>query len=69
MFNVPNNIWKPFLIKRNVNSNVCEVRSLCMDGIFEKYAWVHLPMAVVMETHKVRHYIVQQESYNLFKEK
>ncbi len=28
-------IWKPFLRKRNVNNNVCEVRSLCMEGIFE----------------------------------
>ncbi len=43
-------IWKPFLMKRNVNNNVCEVRSLCMEGIFKIYVWVHVPLAVVMNT-------------------
>ncbi len=43
-------IWKPFWMKKNVNNNVCEVRSLCMEGIFEKYFWVHVPLAVVIKT-------------------
>ncbi len=43
-------IWKPFLLERNVNNNVREVRSLCMKGIFEKYAWVHVPLAIIMKT-------------------
>ncbi len=42
-------IWKPFLRKRNVNNNVCEVQSLCIEGIFEKYVWVHIPVALVMK--------------------
>ncbi len=39
-----------------------------MEGIFEQYAWVHVPLAVVMKTLWVRHCIVQQESHNLFEE-
>ncbi len=31
------------LDEENVNDNVCEVRSLRMEGIFEKYFWVHVP--------------------------
>ncbi len=43
-------MWKPFWMKKNVNNNVYEVRSLCMEGIFEKYSWVHVPLAVVIKT-------------------
>ncbi len=59
-------ICKPFWMKKTINNNVCEVRSICMQGIFEKYSWVHVPIAVVFKTRYVRHYIVQQESHNLF---
>ncbi len=37
------------MMKRNVNNNVCELRSLCMEGIFHKYAWIQVLLAVVMK--------------------
>ncbi len=39
-------------MKKKVNNNVCEVQSLCLEGIFEKCSCVHVPLAVVSKTLK-----------------
>ncbi len=47
MFNIPNNMEAIF-DEGKCKQHVLEVRSLCMQGIFGKYARVHVPLAVVM---------------------
>ncbi len=49
MFNVPNNM-EAILDEENVNDNVCEVRSLRMEGIFENIFGFMYLTAVVIKT-------------------